>query len=254
MILYFSGTGNSRYIAELLADCLQDSLLDAAGCIKRGEEPALVSEKPYVVVAPVYAWRLPRVLADWLRRCRLTGDRRVYFVLTCGDSIGAAGDYLEDFCGELGLSYRGTAAVIMPENYIVMFQAPAPEEDAGIFAKAAAAAKRLAAQILADEMFDKVKTTPIGRLCSGIVNSCFYTFYIGARRFRADARCVACGKCVEHCMLNNITLRDGKPVWGKDCTHCMACICRCPVEAIEYGRHTRGLRRYVCTAGLDTEK
>jgi ferredoxin len=30
-------------------------------------------------------------------------------------------------------------------------------------------------------------------------------------------------------------MKDGKPVWGKECTHCMACIGNCPTEAIEYG-------------------
>ena len=35
------------------------------------------------------------------------------------------------------------------------------------------------------------------------------------------------------------------PVWKTNCTHCMACICRCPKEAIEYGRHSVGLPRYV---------
>ena len=46
--------------------------------------------------------------------------------------------------------------------------------------------------------------------------------------------------------LGNIKLADGKPVWGDRCTHCMACISRCPKEAIEYGTHSRGLPRYLC--------
>lgn len=54
------------------------------------------------------------------------------------------------------------------------------------------------------------------------------------------------GKCTENCMLHNIELKNGKPVWNGMCTHCMACICKCPTEAIEYGRHTIGLTRYVC--------
>ena len=44
--------------------------------------------------------------------------------------------------------------------------------------------------------------------------------------------------------MNNITLRGGRPVWGKACTHCMACICYCPAEAIEYGKKSRGKPRY----------
>jgi epoxyqueuosine reductase QueG len=44
--------------------------------------------------------------------------------------------------------------------------------------------------------------------------------------------------------LNNIRLENGKPVWGKNCTHCMACICYCPKEAIEYGKKSKGKPRY----------
>ena len=60
---------------------------------------------------------------------------------------------------------------------------------------------------------------------------------------RQDA-CIGCGRCVELCPLNNVHLKNGKPVWGKNCTHCMACICYCPKEAIEYGRKSKGKPRY----------
>ncbi|MDU1855461.1 MAG: flavodoxin, partial [Clostridium baratii] len=29
-----------------------------------------------------------------------------------------------------------------------------------------------------------------------------------------------------------------------NCTHCMACICGCPVQAIEYKNKTKGRNRY----------
>jgi len=35
-------------------------------------------------------------------------------------------------------------------------------------------------------------------------------------------------------------------LWKNTCTHCMACISRCPQEAIEYGEHSKGLPRHVC--------
>ena len=57
-------------------------------------------------------------------------------------------------------------------------------------------------------------------------------------------KCVGCGKCAKMCPLNNIELKNSKPVWGKNCTHCMACICLCPTEAIEYGKKSVGKPRY----------
>ena len=66
-------------------------------------------------------------------------------------------------------------------------------------------------------------------------------------RIKCDKnKCISCGKCVNVCPLNNIHMENGKPVWNNECTHCMACICRCPKEAIEYGEHSKGLPRYIC--------
>lgn len=44
--------------------------------------------------------------------------------------------------------------------------------------------------------------------------------------------------------LSNVKIVEGKPVWGKNCTHCMACICHCPTEAIEYGAKSTGKPRF----------
>ena len=69
--------------------------------------------------------------------------------------------------------------------------------------------------------------------------------FVHADKFYVTDACISCGKCVKVCPLGNIRLENGRPVWGKNCTHCMACICRCPREAVEYGKHSRGLLRYV---------
>lgn len=81
---------------------------------------------------------------------------------------------------------------------------------------------------------------------SGVVNVLFYPVFVHAKKFFATGDCVSCGKCVNMCPLNNIQLENGLPVWGNSCTHCMACICHCPKEAIEYGKHSQGLNRYTC--------
>ncbi len=245
MILYFSATGNSRHIAEVLAEQLGDSTVDAAMLLKEGKRPDFYSMKPYVFVSPVYAWRIPRVFERLIKESRFRGNNKAYFVLTCGDSIGAASGYVKRFAEKQKFMYMGIAEIVMPENYIVMFEAPSAEDEGGIIQKATDRAMLLRDKIAAEEPFAPFKNTFVGHLCSDIVTPFFYRFYIGAKKFYTTDACISCGKCERVCMLNNITLKEGKPVWGKDCTHCMACISRCPTEAIEYGKHTVGLRRYV---------
>lgn len=79
---------------------------------------------------------------------------------------------------------------------------------------------------------------------SGAVNPIFYKEIVKADAFTVSDACIGCGKCAQRCPLNNIRLNKDKPVWGSNCTHCMACICYCPKEAIEYGKRSVGKPRY----------
>ena len=244
MIVYFSGTGNSRYCAQILAKELGDSCMDSFHFIRDGIAAELSSEKPWVFVAPTYSWQLPRVFADFIRSGSFAGSREAYFVMTCGSDIGNAASRNRELCREKGFRYRGTLPVVMPENYIALFRAPAPEKARRIVAVARLLLHRRAKCILEGRDFPAGKTGVLDRLKSGPVNTLFYRFQIKSSPFTVSDACVGCGQCQALCPLGNIRLEGGKPVWGDRCTHCMACICLCPTEAIEYGRASRGKLRY----------
>ena len=93
--------------------------------------------------------------------------------------------------------------------------------------------------------FDALHPTAVDKAKSSVMNRAFFKT-VSAKKFRATEKCVACGLCEKVCPLKNITLTDGRPVWGDHCTHCMACISRCPKRAIEYGKGTERRGRYVC--------
>ncbi len=244
MICCFSGTGNSRYAARLIASVTGDQIVSLNDRIKEGDRSPLQSERPFVFVSPTYAWRVPRIVASLIRKTRLEGSKKVYFVLTCGDETGNAARYAEKLCVSKGLEYMGLASIVMPENYVAVFDVPEPEQAKEIIRKAVPRIRETAESISASRPLPKKAVTFADRFKSDAVNPAFYRFVVGAKRFAATDACVACGKCAELCPLNNIRLENGKPRWGAACTHCMACICGCPEEAIEYGDHTRGKRRY----------
>lgn len=246
MIVYFSGTGNSHYCARMLAQLLQDECVDAGHYIKHRIAADLISGKPWVFVAPTYGWQLPRIFADFLCCGSFQGCEDAWFVMTCGDDIGDAGSHIAPICRQLGLHYRGVLPVVMPENYLAMFDVPNSEEADAIIDGAAPVLEKAAGMISRGEAFPALRSGFADRLKSSLVNRCFYRFFVKAKAFYAADSCIGCGVCAEHCVLNNIALRNGKPVWGSSCTHCMACICSCPVEAIEYGAKSKGQPRYRC--------
>ena len=128
MVLYFSGTGNSKYVAKRIADALGDTLLSMNERIKMGNTSAVACGERLVIVTPTYAWRIPRIVRDWLLKTDLLDARQAWFVMTCGSEIGNAAKFNRELCQAKGLAYRGTAQIIMPENYIAMFNAPQADE------------------------------------------------------------------------------------------------------------------------------
>ena len=93
MVLYFTGTGNSRYLARRIAEELDMPLYDLNTCIKAGDTAPVQTGQDVVLVTPTYAWRIPRVVSQWLGNIELTGAERIWFVMDCGSEIGNAAVY-----------------------------------------------------------------------------------------------------------------------------------------------------------------
>ncbi len=244
MVLYFTGTGNSHYIAQRIAKALGDELFSINDRIKAGSGEPVNTGSQVVIAAPTYAWRLPVIVSEWIAETEFIGAEKIWFVMDCGAQIGNAAKYNSALSTRKKLHYMGTAQIIMPENYIAMFPVPDSEEAAQTIANAEPDIDDVIARISASQEFAKPRNNFIDRMMSGPVNRMFYLFCVKARAFAAGDGCISCGKCVELCPLNNVSLKDGRPVWGKECTHCMACIAYCPTECIEYGKKSIGKPRY----------
>lgn len=246
MILYFSGTGNSAFVAEKLSGRLNDEMYSINDSMKEKKRKKINSEKPLVFVLPTYGWRIPRPVTEWITKMTFTGNKNVYFVMTCGGSIGNAGKYVQKLCRKKDFTFMGCQEIVMPENYIAMFPVPEEPEAIAVVMRAEPVIERTAEIIEKGGHFDEKKPSFGDRLSSSIVNELFYAVFVKDKKFYASEACIGCGKCAEVCPLHNIKLKDKKPAWNGKCTHCMACICGCPKEAIEYGKISQGKRRYHC--------
>jgi len=243
MVLYFTGTGNSKYVAEKIGSIIDDDVVNLFDRIKNKDYSTISSENSFVVVCPTYAWQVPHIVKDYLLRTPLNGNKDIYFVLTCGDSIGNAYGYAKKIALQKGLNIKGVAKVIMPENYIAMFGSPDNKTARKIIKKADNTIENIA-KIIKDNKEISNKISLMDRVNSSVVNIAFYGLCVKDSSFYYTDGCVSCGLCQQVCPLNNITIEKGKPKWSGNCTHCMACINHCPKEAIEYGKHSKGQNRY----------
>ena len=247
MILYFSGTGNSRYIAQRLAECCADELVSMnRGMRQRKLDPynaqyAFTSEKPFVVVCPTYCWRVPKVVEEFLLDSRFVGSSEIYFLLTCGSGTGQAAAHAEELCAKLSLDFMGLSSIRMPENFITLFRAPDADEAVGIIRAAMPQVENIAQQIL---IHHEIRDSYSGPAMPDFVYRLFYRFFVHDKKFRVKDSCVGCSACAKLCPMANIGMKNGKPVWLGSCTQCQSCIAVCPTDSIEFGRRTKGKRRY----------
>jgi len=253
MIIWYSGCGNTKMVAGLVARQLSVETVSLADVRREGTEIALDGTDTLGLFFPVYAWSVPRLVRNWLkdavRRGLLTGrPAYVYAVCTCGDTTGHTRRVLEKDLRALGLRLDAFFAVQMPETYVNLpgFNLDPPERAMQKIAGAKEQAVSIADAVRQRRCGDfNSLTGPRPWLRTYILSALFYGLLITDRKFTVDVgKCTSCGTCVRHCPLDNIKLADGLPRWGGNCTNCMACYHGCPAGAIHFGKATVGKGQY----------
>lgn len=117
MILYFSGTGNSRFVARKVAKITEDQILSLNEMLKSKVNVDLTQEERYIFVLPVYAGRIPRIIEEWIRKRDFNQEAEVYFLLTCGQTPFQSALYINRLCKDKHLNLIGFDFFVMPENY-----------------------------------------------------------------------------------------------------------------------------------------
>ena len=214
MVLYFSATGNTRFIAEELAKRLGDTCLDLLTRFKTGDHTPLHSETPFIICAPVYVCEMPRFMSKYLQEQEFTGSRDVYFIFTSGGYCGISGVLAKSMFRKKDMNYLGHAEFKMPRNYVASdaYDMLTPEETE---------ARIRAAYQQIGPVADTIRTG--GKLTSRHVflfetiitvpfNPVWCKLKLTAKDFYATDKCIGCGKCARVCPLNNITLQDQTPV------------------------------------------
>lgn len=251
MIFYFTGTGNSKWVAQLLGTRLNESLVSINDLLKSGApsfEFEVSPQERLGLVFPIYSWGLPSPVVMFIERLDLKNGtgRKFFSVATCGDNAGLTDKMLKKLLNEKGMGLSSIHTVQMPNCYILMKGFDVDPEDLAK-RKIAAAPDRVDRIIKAilDERQDKSLYTR-GSL-SWVKSRLIYPPFIKNTKYTkyfTTEKCTHCGLCAKLCPMNNITLSDGKPVWSDKCVQCHACINRCPSRAIESGKVTQNKGRY----------
>lgn len=249
MIRYFSGTGNSRYVAESLAKLLGDGDVESIF----GSTPPDAAGKALGIVFPVYAWQPPRIVEHYLSHIPAPSEagRYTFIVMVCGDDCGKA---LREARRAAGCSIDAAFSVAMPNTYVSLpfFDVDSAPIRRRKFAAAAGRISEIAQMVKRRECRDDVREGAAPWTKTYVLGRIIRPWLTRDDKFAAGDGCDSCGACARECPVGNITYPEGpgsRPKWGGHCTGCLACYHACPRHAIHWGGMTAhkgqyNLRRY----------
>lgn len=251
MVFYFSGTGNTKWAAESLAEKLgyrtvfmNDETVKETYTLAEGER--------LVICFPIHGWQPPRIVKRFIKQMKITNakDHLCFVVCTCGDSFAMSKAITRRLLKKKGIKMTRYLALQMPESYVAlpfMYTDTIQREEEKVQA-ADEDIKCIVNFIKAGRPGnDTVFMGKCPWLLTYVVGAFFNRFMITDRPFKVDkSRCTGCGLCQKVCPVGNIDCKEGWPQWShaKKCTSCLACYHHCPQHAINYGPITKHREQY----------
>lgn len=241
-ILYFSGTGNSLFISKELNSRLEDSNITPISSY-RNQKNINLEEDNIVIISPVYFFKLPDLVKDFVNRLQIKKNTQVWGVVTCGGNSGYALNELKNIIEKKGVDFLGGSNVILADNSIL--------SNSGINKIHELNEKALSKIDTLSKYINNGASIGIkdyytfkNRSMASLMKWGAYSLFHMDKKKCDIKKCNNCGLCIKICPQNKITLKDNYPYWNCRCTECFACINWCPKSAINFGRTITSDKQY----------
>ena len=214
VIYYFSATGNSLRIANIMAERMDGLLLPMSKY--KGTK---CSSRQIGLVFPTYFWGVPRTVAEFVDEMKVEADNPyVFAAATCGGLAGGVLGHLDALLKKKGLHLDYGITIPSVANFIEEYNPKTRSADRKL-READEMAERASAEVIAAR-----RNGPFG---FHVWDRMFYKLYTDYKLnrdtgFHVDDTCVRCGIC----------------------EHCVACINCCPQQAIQWKHATQKRVRY----------
>jgi len=262
LILYFSGTGNTDYIARYIEKKLQiySSIIDVSFLSIENCSPEELKDYDIICFGfPVFELNSPEIVRNFLANLSPIQNKGVFIFCTMGLWEGNAIRKNFKPFKEKGYAFLGSMSIIMPgtDGLAMMdknskYVKKALEKDYTILPKVDKLTTRIgkiAEKISSGEKLKDISKKPPFKIASTVISPSFHLIYLFLvnfmkKRFYATKDCTFCDLCVKNCPVENISIIDEKIVFGDQCIMCLRCVHQCPAEAIQIGKLTLGKFRW----------
>jgi len=231
-MFYFSGTGNSKYIAELFtkkasAQCYSiEESLDFNSLI--------ASQKVIGFCYPIYSSRIPRIMREFiLNNQNILKDKEIIIFCTQDLFSGDGARAFLDLLPKKHVKVIYAEHFLMPNNITNAWFYPTNNQRKIQKRKELANKKiDIIYYNISKGIIKKRGFNPFSKLL-GFPQALFFPFVerIGRKGISIDDDCNLCGKCLKICPMNNFDFKE-KIIPGDNCTLCVRCVNECPKKAI----------------------
>jgi len=250
IIYYFSATGNSLNVAQIVQSKIEAfELKSIAKVLSSSNKNSIIIKDVERIgfVFPVYAWGMPRIVEDFLKRIESIKADYIFAIVTCGGTPGKTMLELNNHLKKKGVSLNSGFAVnegaytFLRENVFMDIIPKLATDEPRKFSE------RKTQIIGSIEKKENGKIESSGFIANGIGNTlhafAIKNFKSMDQDFWVNDACDNCNQCINICPRGNIVIRSGQKVWLNNCEFCFACLQWCPKEAIEYSNESIGKSR-----------
>jgi ferredoxin/flavodoxin len=210
IIFYFSGTGNSLYIAKQIANEIGNCSIFSMGNFVDYE---LKSYNIIGFVFPAYYATIPNKVKYFIEKINLKNNQSAYFFAIATFRNGA-GNSLKQF----NETFTNQQTKLNYGNIISML----PNK------------KQNLPEIIEDIKNKKTNEIPApNKIVRYITGKLFKLTGDMDKKYIVNDSCTCCGLCTQVCPVNNIEIFEKKPTFKHNCEGCTGCIQFCPQKAIK---------------------
>ncbi|MBN2879067.1 MAG: EFR1 family ferrodoxin [Clostridia bacterium] len=242
-IFYFSGTGSTWYVANSLAEAINNKGVQAEAIsiekINQTDSEKAIKESDKIVLGfPIYCSAAPRNMEQFIDNLPQEKGKPVSVFTTVALYSGDGTIHYRKLLQRKGYAFEAGMEFVMHSNLNVpgfpdMFKPGDEEKIALRNENAIAKAKQMAEAIISGQ--SKTEGGGFFGRFTGISQRIFYDMSIkmlNKKLLVKHDKCIKCMRCVKMCPVENIKFEDGKIQIGDNCMACMRCYHFCPTAAI----------------------
>ncbi|KAB3525917.1 EFR1 family ferrodoxin [Alkaliphilus serpentinus] len=247
LTLYFSGTGNTKYIAESFSKLMRAQHYSIEESVDFGNK--ISSAETVCFCYPIYGSCVPLIMREFVTKYKYHLNGKKIIILTTqnlfsGDGARVFTELLRD------IDYRVIYAehFNMPSNICNLFFYPMSNKEKIEKYVINADKKTYKICINIKKGIIKRRGFNVFSRYLGLIAQRVYFYKIeekAKKDVRINSDCNSCLLCTRICPMNNLETKDNKVIQNGQCTLCYRCVNACPRKAITVLRHEKVKKQYI---------